>query len=87
MDVPKLEQERSVVVEVGSLDERLKNVEKLLLHIPLDHSQNHVCNLLSATSCVDVVMPISVCPFSILHVLLMQYSIVLIDLVAEVASP
>jgi hypothetical protein len=30
MDVPKLEQERSVVVEVGSLDEHLKSMEHLL---------------------------------------------------------
>lgn len=87
MDVPKLEQEMSVVVEVGSLDEHLKNVEEDLLHIPTDYSQDHVCNLLSATSCVDVVTPISVCPFSMLHVLLMPYSKVLFDLVAEVGSP
>ena len=50
MDVPKMEQERSVVVEVGSLDEHLKDVENHLLHILTVHSQNHVCNLLSATS-------------------------------------
>lgn len=86
MDVPKFEQERSVVVEVGSLDEHLKNVEKHLLHIPTDYSRSRVCNLLSATSCVDVLTPISVCPFSMLHVLLMLCSILLIDLVAEVAS-
>jgi hypothetical protein len=33
MDVPKMEQERSVVVEVGSLDEHLENMESHLLHI------------------------------------------------------
>jgi hypothetical protein len=33
------------------------------------------------------VIPISVCPFSMRHVLLMFYGIVLADLVAEVASP
>ena len=42
MDVPKLEQERSVVVEVGSLDEHLKNVDYHLLHILTVHSQNCV---------------------------------------------
>jgi len=42
MDVPKLEQERSVVVEVDSLDEHLKNVEDHLLHILTDLTQNRV---------------------------------------------
>jgi hypothetical protein len=52
-----------------------------------DHNQSRVCNLLSGISFVNVVIPISVCPFSMRHVLLMFYGIVLADLVAEVASP
>jgi hypothetical protein len=49
-----------------------------------DHSQSHAGNFLSGISFVDVVIPISVRPFSMLYVLLMLYSIVLADLVAEV---
>jgi hypothetical protein len=76
-----------VVVEVGSLDEHFENMESHLLHI--QYRPQPVMFAISSQLYlfVDVVIPISVCPFSRLYVLLMLYSILLADRVAGVASP
>jgi hypothetical protein len=75
-----MEQRRSVVIEVGSLVEHLReHGTPSSSHTHTYHSQNFVHNSLSAISSVDLVIPSPVGPLSMLYVLLMTYGVVQAD--------